>query len=317
MSWHRIAAGRLVLLAGLLLLCSVGPALAQSCATPTVSAGGLAFGQVASDILDSLDNDTTGTINYSCNGGAPNGAVRICIALGNFSTGTNRTLARGGGGTAMNFQVYKDAARTQYWGNSGTAYMTIDTTYNGSGVASGSVTMYGRVLSGQTTLQDGSYSRTMSAGALTFTTSMASPCPGGGSRTFSFNATATISNFCNISAAPLSFGSQGFIVANVHAQSDITIQCTNTTPYTVILDAGTFPGATVTTRRMANAGIPVSYSLFRDSGRTLNWGNTSTTDVSGTGSGLTVTHRVYGRVPVQTTPPPATYSDTITATVTY
>jgi spore coat protein U-like protein len=39
--------------------------------------------------------------------------------------------------------------------------------------------------------------------------------------------------------------------------------------------------------------------------------------VSGTGTGLTQTLTVYGRVAPQTTPKPGTYSDTIIATVTY
>jgi spore coat protein U-like protein len=48
------------------------------------------------------------------------------------------------------------------------------------------------------------------------------------------------------------------------------------------------------------------------------WGITIGTDtVSATGNGAAQTHTVYGRVPAQTTPAPATYSDTVTVTVTY
>ncbi len=47
-------------------------------------------------------------------------------------------------------------------------------------------------------------------------------------------------------------------------------------------------------------------------------GNTvGTNTVSGTGSGAAQNFTVFGRVPSQTTPPPATYSDTIVTTVTY
>jgi spore coat protein U-like protein len=62
----------------------------------------------------------------------------------------------------------------------------------------------------------------------------------------------------------------------------------------------------------------INYSLFSDSGRTVNWGNTVGTDtVAATGNGSAQAYNVYGRIPAQTTPAPATYTDTITVTVTY
>ena len=52
----------------------------------------------------------------------------------------------------------------------------------------------------------------------------------------------------------------------------------------------------------------VNYSLFSNSGRTTNWGNTVGTDtVSGTGIGSAQSLTVYGRIPPQTTPSPGTY----------
>ena len=48
------------------------------------------------------------------------------------------------------------------------------------------------------------------------------------------------------------------------------------------------------------------------------WGNTVGTDTqAATGTGAAQTYTIYGRIPPQTTPAPATYSDTITVTVTY
>jgi spore coat protein U-like protein len=58
--------------------------------------------------------------------------------------------------------------------------------------------------------------------------------------------------------------------------------------------------------------------LYSDALRTLNWGNTSASWVSGTGTGAAQTLTVYGLIPLQTTPAPATdYADTVTITVTY
>ena len=98
----------------------------------------------------------------------------------------------------------------------------------------------------------------------------------------------------------------------------LAVTCTNTTPYTVGLDAGTFTGATVTTRRMTGpAAAPLSYSLFSDAGRTTNWGNTAGSWVSGTGNGSSQTLNVYGRIPAAQYATPGAYTDTITVTVTY
>ena len=137
--------------------------------------------------------------------------------------------------------------------------------------------------------------------------------------TTTFTVQLTITASCTInSASTLNFGSQGVLAANVDQTSTIQVQCTNTTPYNIGLDAGTAAGATVTTRKMTSGGATVNYSLYSNSGRTTNWGNTVGTDtVSATGNGAAQSYTVYGRVPAQTTPAPGTYTDTITVTVTY
>jgi len=119
------------------------------------------------------------------------------------------------------------------------------------------------------------------------------------------------------SASDLNFGNVGVLSANIDATSTISVQCTNTTPYTIGLNQGV-NGATVTTRQMSGTGGLVNYSLFRDASRTLNWGTTIGTDtVAGTGNGAAQSFTVFGRVPAQNTPNPAPYADTITVTVTY
>jgi len=69
---------------------------------------------------------------------------------------------------------------------------------------------------------------------------------------------------------------------------------------------------------MANGATTIQYQMFTNSGHTTNWGNTVGTDtVSATGNGTNQSYTVYGQVPVQTSVAPATYSDTVTVTVTY
>ena len=137
--------------------------------------------------------------------------------------------------------------------------------------------------------------------------------------TSTFNATLTLQTSCQVASNnTLSFGTQGVLSANTDASTTLAVQCTNTTPYNVGLSAGTTSGGTTTTRLLTSGTDTVAYKLFSDSGRATNWGNTVGTDtVAGTGNGALQTLTIYGRVPAQTTPAPATYNDTVTVTVTY
>jgi spore coat protein U-like protein len=146
----------------------------------------------------------------------------------------------------------------------------------------------------------------------------AGPCEAA-TATTTFTVQITILANCAInSASTLDFGGQGLLSANVDNTSTILVTCTNTTPYNIGLSAGTGTGATVATRKMTAGGNTIDYSLYRDAARSQVWGTTIGTDtVAATGNGASQTHTVYGRVPPQTTPAPAIYSDTITVTVTY
>ncbi len=137
--------------------------------------------------------------------------------------------------------------------------------------------------------------------------------------TTSFTVQLTIEAQCLInSASTLSFGTQGVLSANVDQTSTIQVQCTNTTPYNIGLDAGTGAGATVATRKLTGGGAAINYSLYSDAARSSVWGTTiGSNTVASTGTGAAQSFTVYGRIPSQTTPAPATYTDTITVTVTY
>jgi spore coat protein U-like protein len=129
----------------------------------------------------------------------------------------------------------------------------------------------------------------------------------------------TIQNACNVSTvAPttLDFGTQGPLLANVDQTATITVTCTTNAPYNVGLNGG--GGGAINTRRMINGANTVAYQLYSNAARTIVWGNTVNTDtVTGTGNGLAQALTVYGRVPAQTTPPAAVYTDSVTVAVTY
>jgi spore coat protein U-like protein len=135
----------------------------------------------------------------------------------------------------------------------------------------------------------------------------------------SFTVQITITSACAIgSAGALTFPSQGVLTSNVDHTSTIQVQCTDTTPYNIGLNAGTGAGATVATRKLTNGSNTLDYTLYRDAGRTEVWGDTvATNTLSATGNGAAQGHTVYGRVFSQSTPAAGTYSDTITVTVTY
>jgi len=135
--------------------------------------------------------------------------------------------------------------------------------------------------------------------------------------TNTFQVTATVQATCLVSATAMAFGTYTGVAAT--GTSSVTVTCTNTTPYNVGFSAGSGTGATVTTRAMTGpAGAQLGYSLFSDSARSVNWGQTVGTDtVPGTGNGAAQVTSVYGSVAAGQYVAPGSYSDTITATVTY
>jgi len=135
-----------------------------------------------------------------------------------------------------------------------------------------------------------------------------------------FTVQITIAGSCQVnSASNMDFGSHGVLNTNSDTTSTLTVQCTNTTPFNIGLSAGSGATATVTNRQMTGpGGATITYSLYRTAARDTVWGNTTGTNtVSGTGTGAAQQITVYGRVAPQNTPAPNTYTDTVTATITY
>jgi spore coat protein U-like protein len=134
--------------------------------------------------------------------------------------------------------------------------------------------------------------------------------------TTTFVVSATVLKDCVVAATALAFGNYTGAVNN--ATSTVTVTCTNTTTYTVGLSAGLATGATVTTRQMQDGANLLPYALYSNSGMTTNWGNTAATNwVSGTGTGGAQALTVYGQIAAGLYVTPGSYTDTITATVTY
>jgi spore coat protein U-like protein len=276
----------------------------------------------------SSQTDANATLNYNCSNSANSTRfATVCFSIGDGAQGagnSNPRLMQDGAGDDLFFQLFQNAAHTTVWGSSFFGVNTpvqVNVTIAARGSTSGSATMYGRVVGGQSTAVPGSYQDQFTGNhtALTINESGTSP-PGSCSTSilsqFPFTTTATVTSQCAVSATMLDFGTVGLLLANTDGASTISVQCALGIAYQVGLDNGQH--ATGTTRRMTGPGGLLNYELYRNSGRTQRWGSTLNNDtVVGVGSGNTQNLTVYGRVPNQTTPSAGTYNDTITITVTY
>jgi spore coat protein U-like protein len=145
--------------------------------------------------------------------------------------------------------------------------------------------------------------------------------------TSTFAVNLTIAATCVInSTTALNFGPLGVLggISGTDPNdgtASVTVQCTDTTPFSIGLDGGSNGGDTTTRKLLNTAALStatVNYKLYQNSGHTTNWGNTVATDTKDiTGDGAAHTYTVYGRIPAQTTPAPGTYADLVTVTVTY
>jgi spore coat protein U-like protein len=130
----------------------------------------------------------------------------------------------------------------------------------------------------------------------------------------------TISAGCTVAGGNVAFGTHPSLLSAIDQTGTFAVTCTNTTPYTISLNAGA-NGGSVTTRRMRGGATNsefVDYAFFSNAGRTTNWGQTIGTDtVAGTGNGAAQTVTIYGRVPAQTIGSAGNYTDTVVVTITY
>lgn len=139
--------------------------------------------------------------------------------------------------------------------------------------------------------------------------------------TSTFQVNATVLKSCEISAADLTFTAFAPATAggNEDASSSISVQCTNTTPYTIALDAGTGGGDVTTERLMTGPGADtLSYNLYTDAARSVIFGDgVAGMALAGTGDGSLKSEVVYGRIVKNQFVTPGNYSSTVGVTVTY
>lgn len=316
---------------------------AQAATTCQATSTNLAFGPVTG----AASVDATATVTVTCQTTALSllavARVRMCLNIGAGANGAGQTSPRrmtSAAGDAMQFQIFRDAARTQVWGDRtlpGTPTPAqFDLEYSvpligGSGTLT--ATLHGRVPA-QAALAAGNYSNPFSgahtrlefrfAEAVLLAPPWPASCTAGGSPgasvAFPFTASASVPNRCTIAAAGnLGFGTRpGLIASPIDHSSTLDFTCTRRTPWNVSLDNGRNAAGGSRRMRLGTSNSYVRYELYRDPARSLRWGTTPGSDTaSGTGTGAAQSLTVHGRVPGGQAVPAGNYSDVVTVTVTY
>ncbi|WP_345813419.1 spore coat U domain-containing protein [Paraburkholderia sp. PREW-6R] len=316
---------RLFLLLALCLLLGALPrdASAQTC---TASPSALNFGDVSPISLSAVA--ATGSITVQCSWPLTTltPSVQVCLNMGGTSP---RYLASGA--NQMQYDLYQDAAHSLAWGSTalGTTPISLVLDKPATGTtASASVNFYGQIAASQPgvpTTGNAStiYSQTLSQTSLNYgyflllSPGCAALTTSGGS--FAFTASANVVNNCLISATNVAFTSTGVLSSALNATGTVTARCTNGDAFRIALNGGSSGNVAARQLQRSGGGGTVNYQLYTDSGHTTAWGDgtAGTSMPTGVGSGNAVSITVYGRVPAQSTPMPGSYSDTITATISF
>src|SRR3954464_15237135 len=98
-----------------------GPRPAAAAAVCTAAMTAVSFGSV--NVLAGSAVDTTGTLTIACTGLKKTRSYRFCtdIAAGADVSGNQRRMAAGS--NRLNFDLYKDGARSQQWGNYASGFL--------------------------------------------------------------------------------------------------------------------------------------------------------------------------------------------------
>jgi len=138
--------------------------------------------------------------------------------------------------------------------------------------------------------------------------------------TDTFDVTATVIAACQISATDHDFGTYDALSPSpLDSTSTITVTCTSGAAYSISMNAGTTVGGAISARLMTDGANVLDYNLYTNSGYGTVWGDGTggSSAVAGTGSGSVQNLTVYGRMPAGQGEPAGSYSDTVTATITY
>ena len=133
----------------------------------------------------------------------------------------------------------------------------------------------------------------------------------------SLQVSAEVAPNCQIAVSNLAFGKYDPLAQNGTSQLDaaaaVTMLCTRSSSASISLDFG--QNATGSIRGMSGGAQHVSYQLFRDSGRTQEWGRGDELQFVSQGIHKPEELTLYGRIPPGQEVASGVYTDVVTATV--
>jgi len=140
-------------------------------------------------------------------------------------------------------------------------------------------------------------------------------------KTTALSVTAKVASNCSVAAPNLAFTDYD-ASADVDGATDLKVNCSKGTPYSIKLGAG---NGTIAQRLLKSGLNQLEYNLYTDGARSSIWGETVGTDTDGgTGNGMSaskaVTHTVYGRIVnsvANQDAPAGSYADAVLVTVEY
>lgn len=130
---------------------NVTATVVASCST---SASALGFGNVDPLSLASTAVDGTTSVSVTCSNST---AYNVGLDAGAATGATVTTRQMTSGANTMNYALFSNAGRTTNWGNT----VATDTVAGTGTGAAQSLTVYGRIASGQGTVPTGAYSDTI------------------------------------------------------------------------------------------------------------------------------------------------------------
>ncbi|MDB4235664.1 spore coat U domain-containing protein [bacterium] len=122
---------------------------------------------------------------------------------------------------------------------------------------------------------------------------------------------------CSLNVIGTNFGSYDmFSNVPLHSSGNIDINCPKGVGYNITLSVG---NGTYEQRVMGSGAHALNYNLYTDANRVLVWGDATngSAKVSSSGTGESVNHVVYGRIPAHQNVYPGSYSDTITVVINF
>jgi len=289
------------------------------------------FGTV--DPLSATDVTAAMTFNYTCSRSVTDllAGVTLCFNIGSSSVSgqvnSRKMSLSGAPASFLDYQLYQDPGYNTVWGSqyqAGTTSSKVKLNFLGVIPVMGSQTIYARIPASQISAAPGSYQDNYSSvnASVTLNTGLVIPpvtCGTTAGPTFPFTVLVTLAKQCKVSYANnINLGTVDPTQANISANNTIGVTCTNNTPYTI----GLIPSNSNTSGSgMMNGSNwnsnQVPYQLRAEPGLSGSpWGNTKLNNISGIGSGSTVTKTVYVTIPGANYIPD-TYADTVTVNVSY